>query len=438
MKEGPTVDVVVGAQWGDEGKGKIVDFLAEKADVVVRANGGDNAGHTVVNEFGKFGLNLLPSGIFHSNVLNIIGSGVLLNPASLMKEMKYLSSREALAGQLRISSRSHLVLEYHQYLDSYYESLKGERKVGTTGKGIGPTVMDKAQRIGLRAELLAKPDDLLQKLNITLEQKRKALNLGQLPDSFYPEYYEKMIREASDVLSPMIVDTESIIQMALHDGQNILVEGAQGTLLDLDFGTYPSVTSSGTTVAAALIGAGIAPGYLTRAIGVFKAYQTRVGEGGMPTELFNEQADFIRKNGHEYGTTTGRPRRIGCFDGVAAIYANRLNRFTDIAITRIDTLAGAGDLEICQSYEYGDEVIKNFPVSDEILRGCHVNHETTDRFLGWEGDLSEARDWGELPKQAQEYCYALMATIGQGVSPVYQPRLSFIGVGEKREDLIIR
>ncbi len=444
----PEVIAVCGGQWGDEGKGKIVDFLAQDVDVVMRAQGGDNAGHTVVNPLGKFALHLIPAGIFNPFTENIIGAGVALNPKSLIEEMKNLEQYGIPLDNLKISPKAHLVFEYHQQLDDMQELLKGSGRIGTTRHGIGPAYMDKAERVGLRVETLSDPDDLLDRMDRILEAQRNRLvnknfiqsieaylnnksslgalcdeDLGKLiilaseniPDSFYAEYYEELILNAQKMLAPLIADVDEIVQKHLENASRILIEGAHGTLLDLDHGTYPWVTSSNPTVAGLLLGSGIPPKYLTRSIGVFKAYQTRVGGGGMPTELNDGKGEMIRQKGHEFGTTTGRPRRVGYFDKVAFRYAMEINGFTDIALTRLDILSGVGDLKVCDRYEYEGQILTRFPTDARVLAKCKPVYRVEDNFEGW--DVSGNKD--------HKY---IRATVGKP---------SFIGTGERRENLIV-
>lgn len=421
------VIAIVGGQWGDEGKGKVVDYVAQNADVVGRGQGGDNAGHTVINEYGKFALHQIPSGIFNPYTVNIIGSGVVLNPKSLLSEMATLSGKGISLDRLVIDYRTHLLFDYHKVLDGYQEDGKGKKCIGTTKKGIGPAYVDKTARVGLRAHLLENPENCLKELKFILEQKRREYRSLSARDEFRLDYYADIIHESSRMLWPHITDTQEIIEEYLNKGSKIVAEGAQGTLLDLDYGTYPYVTSSRTLVGGVLLGLGIPPQYLTRSIGVVKAYQTRVGEGGMPTELKDEQGELIRQKGHEFGTTTGRPRRVGYFDGVAARYSQRTNHFTDIAITRLDILSGVGELKVCSSYLLGNSPC-SFPVSEDVLDCCKPFYGETG--YGWEEDISSVREFDELPLGARVYAYILNRHFPNA-------RLSFIGVGPSREALIV-
>src|SRR3989344_1738632 len=419
------VIAVVGGQWGDEGKGKIVDYLAADADVVIRAQGGDNAGHTVSNDFGKFALHLVPAGIFNPKTVNIIGAGVALNPKTLLKEIAELEARGISASNLRISPKAHLAFDYHLFLDRMQEDGRGKRKIGTTKRGIGPTYMDKAERIGLQARVLRDPDRCLRELRSVLSKKIQLFSGKAIPDEFKIEYYEGLIREAAEKFSKIIVDTEPVIHEHLGRGAKFVIEGAHGALLDLDHGTYPKVTASNSTVGGLLVGAGMPPLFLTRVVGVFKAYQTRVGAGGMPTELKKAQGDLIRERGHEYGTTTGRPRRIGFFDAVAARYAHEINGFTDIAITKLDTLSGAGNVKNCSGYKYKDQAVERFQTDDEFLIKCEPVYG--GEFEGWNADISTAKSFSELPESARQYCNAIMEAFTGA-------EMRFLGIGEKRRD----
>lgn len=425
----PEVIAVVGGQWGDEGKGKIVDYLASKADVVIRAQGGDNAGHTVSNDRGKFALHLIPAGIFNEDSLNIIGPGTALNPFTLLQEIKNLQSRGISTKKLIISPKAHLAFDYHLYLDRMQEDERGVRKIETTKRGIGPTYMDKAERIGLQARLLLRPKLCMEQLSKVLAQKRSRYNLKGVAE-FQPSYYEKLIKEAHEVLRDMIRDTESIIYKELSKGSRFVIEGAHGALLDLDHGTYPMVTASNSTVGGLLVGAGVPPMSLNRVVGIFKAYQTRVGAGGMPTELNNAQGRLIRERGHEFGTTTGRPRRVGFFDGVAARYAHQLNGFTDIALTRLDTLADTGDLKICRKYKFKGTLTNQFSVDNDELSSSKAIYEKRDEFKGWNEDISKIRNFDNLPLSVRKYAKAVAETMPGA-------NLRFLGVGESRKDLIV-
>ncbi len=416
---------MIGGQWGDEGKGKIVDYLATQAQVVIRSQGGDNAGHTVINEHGKFGLHLVPAGIFNPHTLNIIGTGVALNPKTLMKEIGELQAQHVSFDNLVISPKSHLAFDYHLFIDRHQEQLRGKNRIDTTKRGIGPTYMDKAERIGLHTRLLLTPDRLLKELAAVLEGKRRALGVDD--PVLHPGYYEDFIREAAAVLRPFIRDTEPLVEQHLARGSRFVLEGAHGTLLDLDHGTYPMVTASNSTAGGLLVGAGMPPLALTKVVGIFKAYQTRVGAGGMPTELHGRLADTIRDAGQEFGTTTGRPRRIGFFDGVAARYAHRLNGFTNIAVTKVDTLAGLGQLKIATGYTGADGQPCEFQTENSLLESCRAEYKVFD---GWTtAELEGVTAFDALPPSLQAYTAALTSNMPGA-------KLSFVGVGRSREQLI--
>ena len=416
---------MIGGQWGDEGKGKIVDYLAATADVVIRCQGGDNAGHTVINDQGKFGLHLVPAGIFNPKTVNIIGAGVALNPKTLMKEIAELTERGVAFDNLVISPKSHLAFDYHLFIDSHQEEARGAGRIDTTKRGVGPTYMDKAERVGLQTRLLLTPDRLLHELDAILASKRQRLGLND--DVLQTAYYETFVHEASAALGHFIRDTETLIEHHLQDGSRFVLEGAHGALLDLDHGTYPMVTASNSTAGGLLVGAGMPPLALTKVVGVFKAYQTRVGAGGMPTELTGELADTIRERGHEFGTTTGRPRRIGYFDGVAARYAHRLNGFTDIAITKVDTLADLGDIKLATGYADDHHKPVEFQTENRRLENCHPQYA---QFKGWTAaELAGVTSYEAFPPSLTAYCDALIATMPGA-------KLSFVGVGRSREQLI--
>ncbi len=424
MKQ-PQVSAVIGGQWGDEGKGKIVDYLAAEADVVIRSQGGDNAGHTVLNERGKFGLHLVPAGIFNPNTINVVGAGVALNPKTLLKEMKELGERGVSFDNLIISPKAHLAFEYHLFIDQAQETDRGKNRIETTKRGIGPTYMDKAERIGLQAKLLLEPSRCMEELSRVLTLKRKHLDSDS--EVLYPEYYESFVKEAGSALKQYIRPTERIIEEHLQKGSRFVLEGAHGTLLDLDHGTYPMVTASNSTVGGLLVGAGMPPLALTKVVGIFKSYQTRVGAGGMPTELDNELGELIRTRGHEFGTTTGRPRRVGYFDGVAARYAHRINGFTDIAVTRIDTLADVKELKICTGYTDQDGKPADFPTDNIRLSDCKPTYKA---YEGWsESEIASATFYDELPQTARTYCEAIVGSMPGA-------KLSFVGVGQSRDQLL--
>ncbi len=395
-----SVVAIVGAQWGDEGKGKIVDLLAEKTDAVVRFSGGDNAGHTVINDYGEFRLHLIPSGIFHPHVACIIGNGVAINPAVLLEEIEDLEKHGVKTDNLFISDRAHLIMPYHTLLDGLEEERRGEGAIGTTRKGIGPVFADKIARLGIRTCDLLDREGFRNRLASVLELKNALLtrvyNARPLSlDEIYQQYCQYAQR-----IARFITDTSRLLHRMVAEKKNILLEGAQGTLLDPDFGTYPYVTSSSPLAAGGSLGTGISPRQLDQVIGVFKAYTTRVGSGPMPTELKDEVGEFIRQRAHEYGATTGRPRRCGWFDAVAGRFATGLNGLTSIALTRLDVLDVFDSVKICTAYRLHGELIDRFPSDASILEKCQPVYE---ELPGWKTPTSHIRRAEELPPQARRY-----------------------------------
>jgi adenylosuccinate synthase len=421
------VVAVIGAQWGDEGKGKIVDMLSEKARYVVRFSGGDNAGHTVVNPHGEFKLRLTPSGIFYSGVTSVIGNGVVVNPAVLNKEVDELNSRGIDTSRLRISDRAHLIMPYHIVLEGLEEEALGSQAIGTTRKGIGPAFADKVARSGIRTGDLLDKAVFRERLALVLEQKNKILTRVY---NHAPLSLEDIYREYSayaDRWAPYICDVTALLAAAIERDDPVLLEGAQGVLLDPDFGTYPFTTSSSPMSSGACLGSGIGPGVLRQVIGVFKAYQTRVGAGPMPTELKDETGDNIRELAHEYGTVSGRPRRCGWFDAVAARLSIRVNGFTSIALTRLDVLDKLPRLRICTGYKINGGITDNFPASVSVLEKCQPVYEDIS---GWEKPTDRCRVFSELPVKAQKYVKKLETLLGLPVT--------LISVGQRREQTIVR
>jgi adenylosuccinate synthase len=421
------VVAVIGAQWGDEGKGKIVDMLSEKARYVVRFSGGDNAGHTVVNPHGEFKLRLTPSGIFYSGVTSVIGNGVVVNPAVLNKEVDELNSRGIDTSRLRISDRAHLIMPYHIVLEGLEEEALGSQAIGTTRKGIGPAFADKVARSGIRTGDLLDKVVFRERLALVLEQKNKILTRVY---NHAPLSLEDIYREYSayaDRWAPYICDVTALLAAAIERDDPVLLEGAQGVLLDPDFGTYPFTTSSSPMSSGACLGSGIGPGVLRQVIGVFKAYQTRVGAGPMPTELKDETGDNIRELAHEYGTVSGRPRRCGWFDAVAARLSIRVNGFTSIALTRLDVLDKLPRLRICTGYKINGGITDNFPASVSVLEKCQPVYEDIS---GWEKPTDRCRVFSELPVKAQKYVKKLETLLGLPVT--------LISVGQRREQTIVR
>ncbi|MDF9407042.1 adenylosuccinate synthase [Pelotomaculum isophthalicicum JI] len=418
--------VLIGTQWGDEGKGKVTDFLAEKADVIVRYQGGNNAGHTVVVDDKVYKLHLIPSGILYRDKTCIIGSGVVIDPAVLIKELETLESNGISAANLKISQQAHVIFPYHQLQDQAEEASKGKNKIGTTSRGIGPAYMDKSARIGIRMIDLIDPDELAVLLERNVEIKNRMLT--RVYDSEGVDY--KTVLETykgyADTLRKYVADVPVIVNDAIKQGKSILFEGAQGTLLDIDYGTYPFVTSSNPTAGAACIGAGIGPTKIDRVLGVVKAYTTRVGEGPFPTELNDEVGVFMRDKGGEYGTTTGRPRRCGWFDGVIARYAVRINGLDYLAITKLDVLSGLDKVRICTGYRYRGDVLTDFPASLKVLGECVPVYE---EMPGWQEDITTAGKLEDLPINARKYL--------ERISEVAGAPIALIGVGSKRTQTIL-
>ena len=403
------VIAIIGAQWGDEGKGKVVDMLAEKSAVVCRFAGGDNAGHTVINPKGTFKLHLIPSGIFYPDVVCVIGNGVVVNPSSLIYELEDLERRGIDTSGLVISNRAHLIMPYHQLLDELEEKSRGKKAIGTTLRGIGPAFTDKVARMGIRAGDLLDRRVFRHRLNKVMEAKNAILTRihGAEPLSVEDVYAQYSLY--ADKLKPYIRDTFELINSALDRNELVLLEGAQGAMLDLDFGTYPFATSSSPLSGNASLGSGVAPNRIDRILGVYKAYCTRVGSGPLPTELLDEMGHRIREQAQEYGTTTGRPRRCGWFDGVAAAFSARINGFTGAVITRIDVFDKFESLKVCVAYRLGDREITHFPASISELEKCQPVYE---ELPGWCTDTTAARSWDDLPAEARNYISRLSDLMG--------------------------
>jgi len=421
------VIAIIGGQWGDEGKGKVVDLLAQKARVVVRFSGGDNAGHTVVNPLGMFRLHLIPSGIFSPDTVCIIGNGVVINPAVLIDEIDQLNQHGVDTTRLFISDRAHLIMPYHILLDGLEEESRGGKALGTTRKGVGPAFTDKAARLGIRSGDLLDKEALLERLRFILDYKNTILTkiYGINPlsvDDVYGQYCQYGER-----LAPYIRETTIMVEEALSRDELVLLEGAQGALLDPDFGTYPYTTSSSPLAGGGCLGTGLGPTRISRILGVFKAYCTRVGSGPMPTELKDETGVMIRERAHEYGTTTGRPRRCGWFDAIAARFSNRINGFTGAAITRLDILDTFPRLKICIAYELDGHTIDYFPGNVATLERCQPIYE---ELPGWQTPTTNIRKYEQLPSEAQQYIARLEELIS---SPV-----NLICVGPEREQTILK
>ena len=417
---------VIGAQWGDEGKGKIIDLLAEKVTMVARFSGGNNAGHTVVNPHGEFRMHLVPSGIFYRHVTCIIGNGVVVDPAVLLEEIAQIKERGLEVDKLFVSDRAHLIMPYHILLDGLEEESRGGGAIGTTRKGIGPCYMDKAGRMGIRTGDLLLREPFLGRLRSVLDYKNRSLTgvYGAQPLS-PEEIYDEYCRYGEQ-LAPFLRETDLIVEQALERGEAVLLEGAQGTLLDIDFGTYPYVTSTSTMVGGACSGLGLSPVKIDKIYGVFKAYSTRVGSGPMPTELFDDTAELIRERAHEYGTTTGRPRRCGWFDAVMGRFSARANGFSGSCITRLDVLDVLPSLKICTGYRLNGETMTTPPSNTGLLARCEPLYE---ELPGWQSDTSGLRRFEDLPPQARSYVKRLEELTACPVN--------IISVGPRREQTIV-
>ena len=425
--------VIIGGQWGDEGKGRVVDFFARNCSVIARYSAGSNAGHTIVNELGKFGLHLVPAGIFHPDTTCVIGNGVVVNPETLIEELAMLSSRGVDASRVRLSDRAHVVMPWHLAIDKLDEQLRGEHAIGTTGTGTGPAFTDKAARLGIRTIDLVKPDALEQKLSFVLPYKNRVISELYGGEPLDHDEVRDRYREYGRQLRPYVTDTAALVQRAQERGEQILLEGAQGTLLDLDSGTYPYVTSSlpASMAAGACLGVGLGPTAIDRVVGVYKAYQTRVGDGPFPTELFDDDARLLRDHGldqgtGEYGTTTGRPRRCGWFDGVLAGYTARLNGVTSVALTRLDVLAQFERVKVCVAYELDGKRIESLPPA--LLEASAVR-PVYEELPGWRQDVSHVRRLVDLPAEARRFVRRIEELIGVQVD--------MISVGPEREQAIV-
>lgn len=420
--------VVIGAQWGDEGKGRIVDLISEKVDIIVRYQGGNNAGHTIVIGDEKVILHHLPSGILRQGKLSVIGNGVVVDPKVLLQEINELNSAGYSADEknLKISDRAHVIMPYHRDIDLARESMNGKVKIGTTGRGIGPVYEDKAARRGIKFADLIDPDSLSARLKEVFEERNAYLTkvLGGNPLNFeeileeYAEYGRELKRFSCDV--------STLLNESISKGQNILFEGAQGALLDIDFGTYPYVTSSNAGSGGASTGSGVGPTKIDTVLGIAKAYTTRVGEGPFPTEISGELGEELRQAGGEFGATTGRSRRCGWFDAFALKYAAQTNGISWLALTKLDVLSGFEKIHICVGYRYKGEQLSSFPSSSQVLKDIEPIYEEMD---GWKEDISEAKDISELPIQARKYLEKLEETTGV---PIYT-----VSLGPSREKIII-
>ena len=417
--------VIVGAQWGDEGKGKVVDLLAERADVVIRFQGGNNAGHTIVRDDVKWKFHLIPSGILYPGKKCVIGNGVVVDPKVLTDEIAELRGKGVDLSGLRVSANAHLIMPYHLLLDTAGETKLGKQQIGTTRRGIGPCYADKAARLGIRVQDLLDEKILKKKIMAALEPKRLSLRpFARAPELDLQTMTEQYLTYGH-VIEQYIADTPRLVWDALDDDRNVIFEGAQGTLLDIDHGTYPFVTSSNPVAGAACTGTGVGPRDIDEVWGIAKAYATRVGSGPFPTELEDELGDTIRENGGEYGTTTGRPRRVGWIDLVALRYAVRVNSLSHMAITKLDVLSGLGTLSVCTGYRGNERSFTEFPYHQSVLHHVVGSYE---ELPGWEEDIGEVRDEAELPQAARDYLAYVSDFIGVPIA--------LIGVGPGRDEII--
>ncbi len=422
------VVIVVGGQWGDEGKGKVIDYLASRAQMVIRAQGGNNAGHTVVTEDGEFKFQLIPSGILYPDCTCVIGNGVVVDPGVLVKELDQLKERGIAPDRLVVSERAHLVMSYHPLLDQLEEEARGDDRLGTTWRGIGPAYADKVRRIGFRVGDLQKEVFMRKKLAFVVGQVKNPVLTrlyGREPLDW--EALLKQYKSYARILDPFIKDTFPIVQGALERGDNVLLEGAQATMLDLDFGTYPYVTSSNPTAGGACTGSGIPPTRIDLVVGVFKAYTTRVGYGPFPSEIENEVGEQIRERGHEFGTVTGRPRRVGWFDAPVARYAVRLNGANSLALMKLDVLDDQPQVRICTAYAFRGEVMDHPMANISHLKHCQPVWEDMS---GWEEPIGDARRWEDLPPRCRDYIDRVAELCGAPID--------LVGVGPRRDQFVTR
>jgi len=420
--------IVLGAQWGDEGKGKMTDYLAEEADVVVRFQGGNNAGHTVEVGEKQYKLHLIPSGILYEDKLNVIGNGVVLDPKAMFQEIEYLEGLgvKVTPEKLLISDRAQLIMPYHRSLDGAKEKIRGKNDIGTTGKGIGPCYTDKAERCGIRVCDLMHKDVFKEKLRENISDKNTVLSKAYGMDTFdFETIYDEYLGYAGK-MKAFVADASVRVYNEIKQGKDVLFEGAQGNLLDIDYGTYPFVTSSSTIAGGVCTGAGIGPTMINSAIGIAKAYTTRVGKGPFPTELFDEMGEHIRDKGHEYGVTTGRARRCGWLDVVILKSAARVSGLTSFAVTKIDTLAGIDKVKVCVGYELNGNIIDYVPASLEDLALCKPVYEEFD---GWDSSVEAARTYEDLPSDAKIYL--------KRIEELTDTKVSIVSVGPRRDQTIV-
>jgi len=419
--------VIIGAQWGDEGKGKATDLLGSRIDYVVKFNGGNNAGHTVVIGNQKYALHLLPSGILTDGVIPVISNGVVIDIEVLFHELEALTARGVDVSRLRVSANAHIITHYHRTLDKVTERFLGKKQIGTTGRGIGPAYADKINRVGIRIQDLFDENILRQKVEAALDQKNHLLVKVYNRRAISADEIVANLLSYAERLRPMVADTALELNLALDAGKTVLFEGGQATMLDVDHGTYPFVTSSNSTAGGASTGSGIGPGRIERVIGIVKAYTTRVGAGPFPTELFDESGEFLRSAGFEFGTTTGRPRRTGWYDAPIARYSARINGVTDFVMTKLDVLTGLSTIPVCVAYEVDGTRVEEVPVSQSDFHHAVPIYE---EFPGWTEDITSVREFEDLPATAQSYVLAIEAMSGS--------RISAIGVGPGRDAIIVR
>ncbi|MBC3185769.1 adenylosuccinate synthase [Corynebacterium sp. zg-331] len=417
--------VIVGAQWGDEGKGKATDILGGRVDYVVKPNGGNNAGHTVVVGGEKYELKLLPAGLLSENAVPVLGNGVVINLEALFEEIEGLEARGADASRLRISSNAHLVAPYHQVLDRVQERFLGKRAIGTTGRGIGPTYADKVSRVGIRVQDVFDESILRQKIESALAVKNQILVKMYNRRAIDAEEVVQYFLSYAERLRPMVIEAEYELNKALDEGKHVLMEGGQATMLDVDHGTYPFVTSSNPTAGGACVGAGIGPTRITSSLGIIKAYTTRVGAGPFPTELFDKWGEYLQTTGGEVGVNTGRKRRCGWYDSVIARYASRVNGFTDLFLTKLDVLTGIGEIPVCVAYDVDGQRCDEMPLTQSEFHHAEPIFETMP---AWDEDISGCRTFADLPQRAQDYVRRLEELSGA--------RISYIGVGPGRDQTI--
>lgn len=419
---------IVGSQWGDEGKGKVIDYLATQADVVVRGQGGNNAGHTLVVKDKKYALHLIPSGVLNPNTINVIGNGIVFDPKGFLEEIEKLEKENVDVSNIKISDRAHVIFPYHKELDALAEEARGDNKIGTTKKGIGPCYMDKTERSGIRICDLMDKEVFSKKLKLQVEAKNKIVKkIYDKEELFnFEEIYNEYI-EYAEKIRKYVDDTSVIVYDAIKEGKKVLFEGAQGTLLDLDLGTYPFVTSSHPISGGFAIGSGVGPNMIKDVVGIVKSYTTRVGEGPFVTELNDEIGEKIRVQGREFGTTTGRARRCGWFDAVIVKYASRVNGLTSISLMLLDVLTGFETIKICTSYKIGDKIIKDFPASLELLSKCEPVYE---ELKGWSEDISNVEKFEDLPENAKAYINRIEEIVGVSID--------MISVGPNRSQTIVR